>query len=134
MIESCTEMFLMLAQSGGEPSLSMLQRVMHWFEVTETWQQWWLALGLAGQAIFTGRWIIQWVASEKRGESHVPELFWWCSLIGAMIVLVYFIGKHDLVGIISQLLGWVVYGRNLYLIRKKRGRVEEGPGGKFEPR
>jgi lipid-A-disaccharide synthase-like uncharacterized protein len=112
----------------------MLESVMRWFGVTETWQFWWLALGLAGQAVFTGRWIIQWVASEKRRQSHVPELFWWCSFAGAMMLLIYFIGRGDPVGIIGQLFGWIVYGRNLYLIRTQHRRVEEGPGGTMEPK
>lgn len=82
----------------------------------------WVALGLAGQIVFAGRMIIQWLASEREKRSVVPVAFWWMSLVGATMLLVYFIWRRDIVGIIGQAMGWVIYVRNLALIQRvKRG-------------
>ena len=62
------------------------------------------------------------MVSERRRESVMPTLFWWCSLVGATILLVYFVGRREPIGVLGQSVGWIVYGRNLYLIRKKRRR------------
>jgi len=76
----------------------------------------WLILGLLGQAIFGGRFIVQWIASERRRESHVPIVFWYLSLLGGAITLAYAIHKKDPVFIIGQGSGLLVYVRNLMLI------------------
>lgn len=76
----------------------------------------WVALGLVGQALFAGRLIVQWLASEKSKRSVVPPAFWWMALGGASILLVYFIWRRDIVGIIGQCTGWTIYVRNLYFI------------------
>lgn len=80
----------------------------------------WVALGFGGQLLFTGRMLVQWFASEKSKRSVIPVSFWWMSLIGSSMVLVYFIWRRDVVGIVGQGLGWVVYVRNLVLIRRSR--------------
>lgn len=80
----------------------------------------WVALGLGGQLLFTGRMLVQWVTSEKNQRSVVPVSFWWMSLAGATMLLVYFIWRRDIVGILGQTTGWVIYIRNLVLIRKSR--------------
>lgn len=99
-----------------------------WLNVTEPWELWWIGLGLIAQMMFFGRWIIQWIASERRKESYMPEFFWWLSLFGATLLLVYFLVRREPVGTIGQLTGWIVYGRNLYLIRaKKRMIIEDIP-------
>jgi len=67
-----------------------------------------------------GRMLVQWFASERSKRSVIPVSFWWMSLIGSTMLLVYFIWRRDAVGIIGQGLGWVVYVRNLFLIRKSR--------------
>ena len=103
--------------SGADPSL--FQPLLDWFDLDDPWRKWLVAFGLLGQMVFVARWIIQWAASERRGKSHVPELFWWCSLLGSMMVMAYFILDHDLVGMLGQSVGWTVYSRNLYLIRIK---------------
>ncbi len=94
--------------------------VADWLGLEDPWHFWLMAFGLLGQAVFFARWIIQWIATERRGESHVPELFWWCSLIGAAMLFLYFSVRGDLVGMLGQVVGWMVYGRNLYLIRRRR--------------
>jgi len=80
----------------------------------------WVGLGLAGQLIFAGRMIIQWIVSEKEQRSTVPVAFWWMSLAGATMLLVYFVWRRDIVGVLGQSLGWFIYIRNLALIHRSR--------------
>ena len=80
----------------------------------------WVAMGLLGQVLFTGRMLLQWLVSERSKRSVVPEGFWWLSLVGATMLLVYFIWRRDIVGVLGQCAGWVVYGRNLWLIHRER--------------
>ena len=85
----------------------------------------WLTVGLLGQLMFTGRFIVQWIASERAGKSVMPVAFWYFSIIGGLIVLAYGVHKLDLVIILGQLPGVVVYSRNLWLIHKgKDGQLE----------
>lgn len=76
----------------------------------------WVGLGLLGQLLFAGRMVIQWLTSEKQGRSVVPVAFWWMSLGGASMLMVYFVWRKDLIGILGQSTGWLIYARNLYLI------------------
>lgn len=76
----------------------------------------WVALGLLGQVLFTGRMIVQWLASEKNRRSVVPTAFWWMSLIGATMLLVYFLWRKEPIGVLGQATGWFIYVRNLWLI------------------
>lgn len=80
----------------------------------------WLVLGLLGQACFFARFLFQWLASERRGESVIPESFWWFSLLGCVLLLAYAIHKQDIVFILGQSFGSVVYLRNLHFIRRKK--------------
>lgn len=85
----------------------------------------WLTVGLLGQLMFTGRFIVQWIASERAGKSVMPVAFWYFSILGGLIVLAYGLHKLDLVIILGQLPGVVVYSRNLWLIhRGKDGQLE----------
>ncbi|HAI14296.1 MAG TPA: hypothetical protein DCM28_21505, partial [Phycisphaerales bacterium] len=72
----------------------------------------WVAVGLLGQVLFTGRMIVQWIASEKSKRSVVPTAFWWMSLIGASMLITYFIWRKDVVGVLGQATGWFIYVRN----------------------
>ena len=76
----------------------------------------WVVLGLVGQVLFTGRMVVQWLVSEKAGRSMVPVSFWWMSLTGATMLLVYFLWRRDVVGMLGQGTGWLIYARNLWLI------------------
>ncbi len=76
----------------------------------------WVGFGLMGQLLFTGRMLVQWLTSEKHKRSIVPIAFWWMSLGGASMLLVYFIWRKDVIGIIGQSTGWFIYARNLHLI------------------
>lgn len=89
--------------------------------LVETWPAVWLALfGLAAQAVFMARMVIQWLASERARRSIVPVAFWWLSLAGAAMLLVYGVLRRDIVIILAQSFGAVVYLRNLWLIRVDR--------------
>jgi lipid-A-disaccharide synthase-like uncharacterized protein len=78
----------------------------------------WLILGFTAQALFSARFIVQWIASEKAKESIVPVLFWYLSIVGGGLLLAYAIHIKDPVFIIGQAFGFMIYGRNLYFIRK----------------
>jgi lipid-A-disaccharide synthase-like uncharacterized protein len=86
----------------------------------------WLALGFAGQALFTLRFVAQWVLTERERRSVVPVAFWYFSLAGGLILLVYAIHRLDPVFIAGQATGLVVYSRNLYFIRHNRARAAHG--------
>jgi len=76
----------------------------------------WVLLGLLGQILFTGRMVLQWLVSEKAKRSVVPVGFWWMSLAGASMLMIYFIWRRDVVGVLGQSAGWLIYVRNLWLI------------------
>lgn len=76
----------------------------------------WIAIGLAGQALFSARFIIQWLASEKARRSVVPKAFWYFSLAGSAVLLAYAIHRVDPVFILGQTAGFAIYLRNLWLI------------------
>lgn len=80
----------------------------------------WLSIGFLGQVMFSLRFLIQWIASEKKKESVVPITFWYFSLFGGLILLSYAIYRKDPVFILGQFGGIIVYLRNLMLIYKKR--------------
>ncbi len=83
----------------------------------------WLVAGLLGQLMFTARFLVQWIASERAKRSVVPVAFWYFSLIGGAIVLAYGIHKVEPVIIVGQLPGVVIYSRNLWLIHAERKRA-----------
>ena len=73
----------------------------------------WMIIGFVGQALFGARFIIQWIISEKQGESTIPLAFWYCSIGGSIVLLTYAIHKQDIVFIVGQSLGSIIYIRNL---------------------
>jgi lipid-A-disaccharide synthase-like uncharacterized protein len=85
----------------------------------------WIGIGFFGQSLFFGRWVVQWIASEKKAASQVPLSFWYMSLIGGLITLAYAIYRQDPVFIAGQGVGSIVYVRNLMLIR--RADQSKGP-------
>lgn len=81
----------------------------------------WLGLGFSAQALFSARFLVQWIASERAGKSVVPVSFWHLSMIGSGLLLLYAIQLQDPVFIVGQSAGLFIYSRNLYLIwRGKR--------------
>ncbi len=87
----------------------------------------WLGIGFFGQALFFGRWVVQWIASERNAESRVPVSFWYMSLIGGLITLTYAIYRKDPVFISGQAIGSVVYVRNLVLIHRADQTKSQSP-------
>jgi lipid-A-disaccharide synthase-like uncharacterized protein len=79
----------------------------------------WLSVGFLGQALFSARFLVQWIASERRKESVVPVAFWFLSLGGGLALLLYALHRLDPVFIVGQAAGLFVYLRNLLLIRRK---------------
>ena len=84
----------------------------------------WIIIGFAGQALFSARFIVQSLASERVKSSMIPTAFWYFSLAGGLTLLAYALHKQDPVFIAGQGLGLIVYLRNLYLIRSGRQKVE----------
>jgi lipid-A-disaccharide synthase-like uncharacterized protein len=86
----------------------------------------WLCLGFFAQLLFSGRFLIQWIASERARKSIVPHLFWYLSIAGSALLLVYAIYRKDPVFILGQCAGIFIYIRNLWLIRRESGVAHAG--------
>jgi lipid-A-disaccharide synthase-like uncharacterized protein len=80
----------------------------------------WLGIGLLGQAMFSARFLVQWIASERRKESVVPTPFWYFSIGGGLTLFAYAIYRADPVFMLGQGAGVFIYARNLYLIRARK--------------
>lgn len=80
----------------------------------------WVALGFIAQAMFTMRFLVQWLASEKAGRSVVPVAFWFFSVAGGFLLLIYAIQRQDPVFIAGQGFGLLIYARNIMLIRREK--------------
>ena len=78
----------------------------------------WLFIGFFGQFVFFLRFILQWIESEKKKEVVIPIGFWYLSIAGTIIILVYSIHIHDIVFITAQILSLFIYARNLMLLRR----------------
>lgn len=98
------------------------------FKITSWASLVWVAIGFGGQIAFSGRMLVQWFVSEKQRQSTVPEAFWWMSLIGGMMLFAYFAWRQELVGVIGQTSGLVIYARNIRLIYKQRRRERRNGG------
>ncbi|NOZ21206.1 MAG: hypothetical protein GXP25_08960 [Planctomycetes bacterium] len=92
--------------------------------VDQIWAQCtaWAIVGLVGQAVFTCRFVYQWIVSERRKESIIPVGFWYLSIIGSLILLVYAAKKHDPVFILAYLFNSFIYVRNLMFIHRKQAQ------------
>ena len=86
-----------------------------------------LSIGLLAQAMFSARFLVQWVVSERRGESVVPLAFWYFSLAGGLMLFTYALLRKDIVIMLGQGGGILVYSRNLWLIHRKRRVGSESP-------
>jgi lipid-A-disaccharide synthase-like uncharacterized protein len=80
----------------------------------------WLAFGLVAQLLFTARFLVQWISSERAGQSVVPIAFWFFSMGGGLMTLVYGLAKREPVIILGQAMATVIYVRNIMLIMKNR--------------
>jgi len=80
----------------------------------------WLILGFIAQGLFSARFLVQWIASERAGKSVMPIVFWYLSIFGSALLLAYAIYREDPVFILGQAAGVIVYVRNLFLIRREK--------------
>jgi len=90
-----------------------------------TTEQMWIAVGLAGQALFSARFLVQWIATERKRKSVIPREFWYFSIGGGLTLLAYAIHRLDPVFILGQGAGLFVYARNLYFIHRRGSRTAE---------
>jgi lipid-A-disaccharide synthase-like uncharacterized protein len=88
---------------------SWWERIVH--EASSPWE----AVLLVGQLVFFSRFLVQWIATERRKEVTVPVAFWWLSMAGAAVSLVALVAKHQPVLIVAQIVGMLVYSRNLVI-------------------
>lgn len=86
---------------------------------------WWMLVGFGGQVLFMGRFVIQWLVSERSGRSVIPVSFWYFSILGALVLLVYAAHRRDPVFVAGQVLGVLIYLRNLRLIRLERSGARQ---------
>ena len=81
---------------------------------------WWAYIGIIAQALFTGRFVVQWLASEKAGRSVIPFSFWLLSIGGGVLLLIYALYRRDPVFILGQAFGVLIYLRNLTFVLRER--------------
>ncbi len=86
-------------------------------------EHFWLSVGFVGQAFFSMRFLVQWIASERRGESVIPVSFWFFSIGGGLTLFSYALYRLDPVFVLGEGVGVFIYSRNLYLIWHKRRRL-----------
>ena len=86
------------------------------FDVFAVKFDWWVLLGFVAQAMFTMRFVVQWIASEREGRSVIPLAFWFFSIGGGVLLLGYALYRRDPVFIVGQAFGVFVYLRNLYFV------------------
>lgn len=80
----------------------------------------WLIIGLSGQLLFSARFLVQWIVSEYHRKSIIPDVFWYFSLAGGGVLFFYAVHKRDPVFILGQGMGFIVYLRNIYFVRKAK--------------
>ena len=81
---------------------------------------WWVVLGFVAQAMFTGRFFVQWIESERQGRSVIPIAFWFFSIAGGLLLFAYALYRRDPVFILGQGFGVFVYVRNLWLVLREQ--------------
>jgi lipid-A-disaccharide synthase-like uncharacterized protein len=101
-------------------------------KIIEAFSDPWVLFGFGAQFLFFLRFFIQWVASERRGKSYIPVVFWWFSLSGGLTLLIYAVHRTDPVFIAGQGLGCLIYIRNLVLIYRRQRRVRARKRSAFD--
>ena len=92
----------------------------------------WVLFGFGAQFLFFLRFFVQWIASERRGKSYIPVVFWWFSLGGGSMLFLYACQRADPVFIAGQGLGCLIYIRNLVLIYRRQRRMRARKRSRFE--
>ncbi len=95
----------------------------------DSWADFWLVVGFMGQGLFTARFVVQWLASEKNRAVTVPSSFWWLSLLGGTSLLTYAVSRRDPVIIVGQAMGIFVYVRNMMLAARAKRRLRKAGEG-----
>ncbi|CFX59824.1 conserved membrane protein of unknown function [Candidatus Filomicrobium marinum] len=107
-----------------------------WWSATPTAEIIWLVIGFSAQLMFSMRFIVQWIASERARRSIVPETFWYFSFVGGAMLFAYAIYRVDPVFILGQGTGLLIYARNIYFIsahKKETAAAEAGPSRASDP-
>ncbi|MDG3004923.1 lipid-A-disaccharide synthase N-terminal domain-containing protein [Paludisphaera mucosa] len=95
--------------------------------------RYWLVVGFVGQGLFTARFVVQWLASERSGAVVVPAAFWWLSILGGFALLSYAIARRDPVFAVGQSMGVFVYVRNLMIQSGKGSTPPRAAGASTTP-
>ncbi len=95
----------------------MIDAILDFLHVDTATEAAWVAIGLVGQLLFTARFLVQWISSERAKRSIIPMAFWYFSIGGGLILLSYAIYRKDPVFILGQSMGVFIYLRNIWLIR-----------------
>jgi lipid-A-disaccharide synthase-like uncharacterized protein len=90
--------------------------LVEWWRLTPSIELIWIAIGLIAQLLFSMRFVVQWIATEKARASIIPETFWYFSLAGGVLLLAYALYRMDPVFILGQATGLVIYSRNIHFI------------------
>ena len=114
-----------------------MAKLAQWWATTPTVEIVWLAIGFAAQLMFSARFIVQWIASERARQSIVPEIFWYFSLAGGALLFAYACYRVDPVFILGQGTGLLIYMRNIHFIwQGKKAAADDGkmrPGHQLGP-
>lgn len=100
-----------------------IETLFAWLAVSTWTEFWWVVVGLGGQLLFTARFLVQWIASERARDSVVPLAFWYFSMAGGAILFAYAVYRKDPVFILGQSMGLFIYSRNLWLIHANRRKA-----------
>ncbi|WP_031435443.1 lipid-A-disaccharide synthase N-terminal domain-containing protein [Methylomarinum vadi] len=84
----------------------------------------WISIGFLGQGLFSARFLVQWLKSERAKRSIIPHAFWYFSIAGGLTLLIYAIHRMDPVFIVGQASGLLIYSRNLYFIQREKKRLQ----------
>lgn len=98
---------------------------MSWFISWFTEMTAWKAFGIIGQVVFGSRFFVQWYISERAGRSVIPESFWYLSIVGGLITMIYAFHIEEPVFLLPQIAALFIYSRNLHLVRKEKHEVPE---------
>ena len=90
--------------------------LIRWWQNTPTTELIWISIGMAAQLMFSMRFIVQWIATERARASIIPEIFWYFSFFGGLSLLAYACYRLDPVFILGQAAGLAIYSRNIYFI------------------
>ncbi|MDW4497397.1 lipid-A-disaccharide synthase N-terminal domain-containing protein [Sulfitobacter sp. D35] len=100
-----------------------MNAILEFLQVDSWVEFWWVMFGLFGQLMFTARFLVQWIASERERRSIIPLAFWYFSVGGGLILFTYALYRKDPVFILGQSMGLFIYIRNLWLIHAEKKRA-----------